>query len=229
MRTRHALTTAALGILAALATFVGCKSSPGTSTHADGGDSQNAASGAQRPPACNLVCATAQDCAGGSGLQDASHFQCTSGRCQWQGCKSKAECTAASQNENYICAKEGGAPVPACIHTCTAAADCAGQGASDDASHYQCTGGRCQWLGCKSNAECKATFQSDKLICVKEGPAPVPACVLACNSPADCAPPGGGGPDASRFTCTNHRCNWLGCASTAECKALYHNDKVICE
>lgn len=228
MRTRHGLTTAALGILAALAAFVGCKSSTG-GAGADGGGDQRAVSGAQRPPVCNLVCATAQDCGVADGLEDASHFQCNAGRCQWQGCKSKADCTTAYQSENFICAKENGAPVPQCIHVCAAAADCAGQNPSDDASHYACTGGRCEWLGCKSSAECAAAFQDDKFICVKENGAPVPGCVLACNTPADCAAPGGAGPNASRFTCTDHRCAWLGCSSTDECKALYHTQNMVCE
>lgn len=226
MRTTHGLTTAALGILAALAAFAGCKSSP----TADGSGDQRAVSDAQRPPACNLICTTAQDCGGGpAGLEDASHFQCASGRCQWQGCKSNAECTTAFQKDNVICAKEGSAPVATCLPTCSTAADCAGQTASDDASHYACTGGRCQWQGCKSNAECNAAFQSDKFVCVQENGAPVPGCVLACNAPADCAQPGDGGPDAVRFTCTNHRCAWLGCESTDECKKLYHRQNMICE
>ena len=229
MRTTHGLTTAALGILAALAAFAGCKSSSSDAT-ADGGGDQRAVSGAQRPPACILACTTAQDCSSGAaGLEDANHFQCTAGRCQWQGCKSNAECTTAFQSDKVICAQEGGSPVAACIPTCTSAADCAGTTASDDASHYACTAGRCEWLGCKSSAECNAAFQSDKFVCVKENGAAVPGCVLECNTPTDCAPPGDGQPDASRFTCTNHRCSWLGCESTEECKKLYHNQKMICE
>ncbi len=117
------------------------------------------------------------------GLEDASHFQCTGGRCQWQGCKSKAECTAAFQVDNVICAKEGGSPVPDCIRTCAAAADCAGQNPSDDASHYACTGGRCEWLGCKSNAECAAAFQDNKFICVRETERPCPAACWRATRP----------------------------------------------
>ncbi len=230
MQIRHGLTAATLGILASLLAFVGCKSSPGTNpSAADGGDSQNMASGAQHPPACTIVCATAQDCSAGAGLDDASHYQCIAGRCSWLGCKSKADCTANLQSENFVCVKEGGATVPGCVPTCASAADCAGQSPSDDASHYQCNGGRCQWQGCKSDTECNSAFQTTKLVCVKEGTAPVPACVLACDAAADCAPPGDGGPDASRFTCANHRCAWKGCASTEECKTLYHVDKVVCE
>src|SRR5690348_13443328 len=105
MRTTHGLTTAALGILAALAAFAGCKSSAGRAT-ADGGGDHRAVSGSQRRPACNLVCTTAQDCGGDTaGLEDANHFQCNAGRCQWQGCKSNAECTAAYQSDHVICAK----------------------------------------------------------------------------------------------------------------------------
>jgi hypothetical protein len=229
MQIRHGLTAATLGILASLLAFAGCKSSPGTDPSATGGDSQNVSSGAQHPPACNLVCTTAQDCGGGGSLDDAAHFQCAAGRCQWQGCKSKADCTAAFQSDKFVCVKEGGAPVPNCVPTCTTAADCAGQAASDDASHYQCNGGRCQWQGCKSNAECNEAFQSTKFVCAKEGAATVPSCVLACTAPADCVAPGNNGPDASRFACTNARCAWKGCASTAECKTLYHVDKVVCE
>lgn len=229
MRTRHALTTATLGVLSVLAGFVGCKSPAGTSAESRDGGDQQAVSGAQRPAVCNVVCATAQDCAMADGLEDASHFQCAAGRCQWQGCKSKAECTAAFQSDHFICAKEGGAPVPECVHTCATPADCAGPSASDDAGHYTCTNSRCAWQGCKSNAECSAAFQSDKFVCVKEGGAAVPGCVLACATPADCAAPGGDGPDATRFTCISNRCSWLGCASTDECKALYHSQKVVCE
>ncbi len=230
MHIRHGLTAAAPGILVALSVFVGCKSAPGTTAREiDGGDSQNVSSGAPRPPTCNLVCATAQDCGSGAGIDDASHFQCTGNRCQWQGCKSKADCTAAFQSDKFICVKEGGAPVPECVHTCATPADCAGSTPTDDASHYQCNGGRCQWQGCKSDAECSSAFQSSKFVCAKEGAAPVATCILACDSAADCAPPGGGGPDASRFTCTEHRCSWLGCASTAECKSLYQVENVLCE
>lgn len=230
MHIRHGLTAGTLGILGALSVFVGCKSSPGSSAQAtDGGVTQSVSSGAQPPPTCTPTCTTAQDCGAGSGLEDASHFQCVAGRCHWQGCKSKAECAAAFQSDNFVCVKEGGAPVPGCVHSCTVPADCAGTTPADDASHYQCNGGRCQWQGCKSSSECSAAFQSDKFVCSKEPGAPVAACVIACNAPTDCAPPGGQGPDASRFTCTNHRCAWLGCASTAECKSLYHSDKVICE
>ncbi len=232
MRTRYGITTAALGFLAALAVFGGCKSPAGTSAPAvDAGESPViVGSDAQRPRVCSLVCQTAQDCGVSGGLQDASHFQCSGGRCQWLGCKSTTECTDAYQRANFICAQEGGAPVPECVRTCTAAADCAGQtSGADDATHYQCTAGRCQWLGCKSNAECSSVYQSNKFICVKEGTAPIPVCVLACSAPSDCVAPGGGGPDASRFTCTNQRCSWLGCASSAECELLYSNDKLVCE
>lgn len=230
MQIRHGLTAATLGILASLLAFAGCKSSPGADA-ATGGDSQNVTSGAQHPPTCNPVCATAQDCGGGGGggLDDAAHFQCTAGRCHWQGCKSKADCTTNLQSENFVCVKEGGATVPGCVPTCTTPADCAGPTPADDVSHYQCNGGRCQWQGCKSNEECNTTFKSTKFVCVKEDAASVSACVLACTSPADCAPPGPNGPDASRFTCANQRCAWKGCASTAECKTLYHVDKVVCE
>lgn len=232
MRTRYGLTTAALGFLVALAAFGGCKSPAATSALVgDAGESHTIMDAdPQHPRVCNLACTTAQDCGVSGGLQDASHFQCNSGRCQWLGCKSKAECTAAYQKDNFICAQEGGAPVAECIRTCTAPADCAGQSTGpDDATHYQCTANRCQWLGCKSDSECSSVYQSSKFICVKEGQAPIPVCVLACSASADCVAPGGGGPDASRFTCTNSRCSWLGCASSDECKTLYNNDKLVCE
>jgi len=228
----YGLTTAGLGFLAALAAFGGCKSSAGTSAPLEDAGESHAIVGseAQRPRGCNLICSTAQDCGVSGGLQDVSHFQCVSERCQWTGCKSDAECAAASPTGKYICAKEGGAPVPDCVRTCTAAADCAGQTTgADDATHYQCMAGRCQWTGCTSDTECSTAYQSDKFICVKEGPAPIPVCVLACNAPSDCVAPGGEGPDASRFTCTNKRCSWLGCASSEECKTLYNNKSLTCE
>jgi hypothetical protein len=218
--------------MAALAAFGGCKSRAGTSALSIDSDKSPPVGGADatRPRGCNLICSTAQDCAVSSGLQDASHFQCVSNHCQWTGCASNEECTKAYQSDKYICAKEGGALLSDCIRTCSTAADCAGQASgSDDATHYQCTANRCQWTGCKSNAECSSAYQNNKFVCVKEGTVPIPVCVLDCDAPSDCVAPGSGGPDASRFTCTNHRCSWLGCASTAECKTLYGNDKVVCE
>jgi hypothetical protein len=119
------------------------------------------------PPSCTPTCTKAADCADqGSTLGDASHYACNAGRCQWLGCTSTAECTSALKSDKVICEKPPGAPVADCVPTCATAADCAGQGSPlVDASHYACNAGRCQWLGCKSTAECTSALKSDRVVC----------------------------------------------------------------
>jgi hypothetical protein len=118
-------------------------------------------------PTCVPACQTAADCAvPGSSLSDAAHFACTAGVCEWQGCKSTSECTAALSSSHYACDKPAAAPVKTCVPTCQTAADCAIPGSTmDDASHFACTAGRCAWLGCKSTSECTAALNTARAVC----------------------------------------------------------------
>jgi hypothetical protein len=216
----------------AIAVLAGCSTtsetaSPGPSGATGGGSSTLQA---VPPPTCQLSCDAASDCGRGSGLEDASHFNCTNHRCEWLGCRSTAECTSAANSDKFVCSQEGGAPVPTCRFVCDTASDCGSPTSGvEDASHYQCTNHRCEWLGCRSTAECVAAHDNAKVTCSKEREAPIAVCQIVCDAAADCAPPGGTGiQDESHFQCTNHRCEWLGCRTTAECKTAFGNDKLVC-
>ncbi len=55
-------------------------------------------------PTCVPGCATADDCATpGLALYAADHWACESGRCDWKGCGSDAECKDALQKPSYVC------------------------------------------------------------------------------------------------------------------------------
>jgi hypothetical protein len=116
---------------------------------------------------CVPTCSAPADCAEprAPALYDASHFTCVRNRCEYTGCKSAAECTAA-YGEKTVCEARPGSPIPVCVPTCSAPADCAKPGASGlyDASHFTCVQGRCQHTGCRGTAECTATF-GDGMVC----------------------------------------------------------------
>ena len=117
---------------------------------------------------CVETCNAAADCAvAGSPLSDASHFACTAGTCVWQGCKSTSDCATALHSSKYVCGKPTGSSISTCLPTCTAAADCAipGTGSLNDASHYACKSGQCQWLGCKSTSDCTTNLHSSAYVC----------------------------------------------------------------
>jgi hypothetical protein len=55
-------------------------------------------------PTCYETCSAPADCAtAGIALYSASHWACDTGRCDYQGCQSSGECTAAYQKPNYAC------------------------------------------------------------------------------------------------------------------------------
>jgi hypothetical protein len=118
-------------------------------------------------PSCVPSCTTAADCAeSGSALTAASHWACTSGVCEWQGCQSTSECASALHVSNVVCEKPAGAPAKTCEPTCNTAADCAQSGQPlEDASHFACKAHRCQWLGCASTSDCTSGFHSSHFVC----------------------------------------------------------------
>jgi hypothetical protein len=114
------------------------------------------------------TCTTPADCAvQGASLSDAGHFACNAGTCEWRGCKSTSECAAALHSTKYTCEQPEGADVPTCLPTCRVAADCAvpGSGTLNDASHFACNAGRCEWRGCKSTSECASNLHSANYVC----------------------------------------------------------------
>jgi hypothetical protein len=179
---------------------------------------------------CRVTCNTAADCAGQGPLQDASHYTCEAKRCEWRGCQSDTECTSATMSDKVACAPVPGEDVSTCVPTCQTAADCAIPGNPlGDAAHFACNSGKCEWAGCTSTSDCTTALQSDRFACEKPEGALVPTCVPTCDTSADCAVPGSKLNDAGHFACKAHRCEWLGCKSTAECSADLHLSNVVCE
>jgi hypothetical protein len=147
----------------------GCRSASECSSEAHGGKFLCKANGGG-VPSCVPACEKPADCVppGQSGaLNDASHFACNEGACQWLGCKSSAECASALHTSKVSCEEPAGAPARTCVPTCSSPADCVTQGAGllGDKNHYACVSQRCEWLGCKSTAECTQALSSSHYIC----------------------------------------------------------------
>lgn len=125
--------------------------------------------------------------------------------------------------------RDAGAPaVPVCQQLCSTPADCApGGNALQDADNYACDGGVCRYVGCNGTAECDAVYGGG-YVCVQHPGAAIPACVLACSVPDDCAVPS---PlfDQDNYACTGGGCRWLGCTSAAECQMAFSNPSYVCE
>jgi hypothetical protein len=184
--------------------------------------------------ACLPACSTASDCVPpqGPALYDASHFTCTAGVCEWTGCNTTDECTTAYQGAKLACSRPAGAAHSACVPACSTAADCV-SGKSDalnDAEHYTCTAGVCQWTGCRNTGECTSAYPGAKLACQKPADSPIAACVPTCATAADCAEGSTAALyDAGHFACTSGLCQWTGCKSTTECTTAYPGAKVVCK
>ena len=207
-----------------------CGSSEPAATSSTEGNAPTGFEGPTRT--CRPTCTAPSDCAiPGEPLQDAAHYACTAGRCEWQGCASTAECVAAVNTTKVACLKPDGAPMATCVPTCTAAADCAVPGSSlSDEGHFACKAGLCEWQGCKATSECATALHSSKYTCTKPEGADVATCLPTCTAAADCAVPGSGSlNDASHFACISGRCEWRGCRSTSECASNLHSDRYVCE
>jgi len=118
-------------------------------------------------PTCYETCNAPADCAtAGVALYSASHYACNGNQCDYLGCQSSSECTAAFQKSNYACGSVQGSPVPTCYETCNAPADCATAGVTlYSASHWACNADQCDYLGCQSSSECTAAFQKSNYAC----------------------------------------------------------------
>lgn len=155
---------------AGLCEWRGCTAASQCSAEAHGGNFLCQRAAGSPVPIRVPACQKSSDCVPPGNtdpLTNANHFACNAGACVWLGCASAADCSAAVHTPNVACERTPGAPAPTCVPTCTAASDCAmgGQGPLGDSSHYACQAGRCEWLGCKSTAECVQALQSSKFVC----------------------------------------------------------------
>ena len=213
----RALVAAARDAGAALAIMVLGVVGYGAGCHS-GSDPQDVSHGVSGAKACAMSCSVPADCTSPDAPPafDASHFACTAGACAYTGCKNDQECTAMN-GQGWACRAMGG--FPSCVLTCTTAADCSSSDAPPafDASHFACTGGLCEYTGCKNNQECTSMYGQGWACRTVEGAAH-PSCVKTCSAPADCAVPNAPPMySASHFACTAGVCEHLGCKSDQEC------------
>jgi hypothetical protein len=207
-----------------------CSSGDKSATGPESGEDTTTANG--HIATCRPTCAKAADCASNGPLQDANHYTCAAGRCEWKGCASDAECGSAGMG-NFVCRTMPGADIPTCVPGCQKASDCVPPNAAAnplaDASHFACNAGACEWKGCKSNNECATAFKSSRMVCEQPEGAPGKTCVTTCSTAADCAIPGAPLSDKTHFACKAGRCEWLGCKSTQDCKSALMSNRVVCE
>ncbi|MBX7192118.1 MAG: hypothetical protein K1X94_08680 [Sandaracinaceae bacterium] len=123
---------------------------------------------------CVDTCATSADCGSGTAAFDADNYDCVGGVCEYAGCRDDAECAATFSSTAYVCRHvtppDVGVPIPTgdrnCVHGCSSAMDCTTASAAFDADNYVCNGeGACEYVGCLSDAECRASFTADRYVC----------------------------------------------------------------
>ncbi|MEQ8456321.1 MAG: hypothetical protein RLO52_15750 [Sandaracinaceae bacterium] len=183
---------------------------------------------------CQLGCASVADCATASPAFDADNYACEGGACRYTGCVDDGECRATFMDDRYVC-RDPGTGTRSCVQGCASAADCGTGTPAFDADNYACEGGLCFYTGCRTDAECEATFMSSAYGCFAvEPPAtplPVPTaernCVRRCASPPDCD---SGSPafDADNYACEGGSCRYLGCNGDGECAASLMRSDAVC-
>ena len=129
----------------------------------------NYACGATYPsglPGCVQRCVVATDCALASELYDADNYRCNTGRCEWTGCNTSAECNAAlSGGASYACELVPALGFRNCNPICNTPQDCGSGSPAFSAAHYTCTQQRCTYLGCRTDQECRDTFSDPAQVC----------------------------------------------------------------
>lgn len=199
----------------------------------DAGSASDAGAAAAYP-FCRIQCTVAADCAtAGAPLYDASHYACDAGLCRWTGCQDDAECQATFSRTDYACRDQGG--LRTCVETCDAAGECGSGTAAFDGDNYACTGGVCQYTGCRDDAECAATFSSDRYACrrasLPDTGLPIPSatmnCVLRCTTRADCTTASAAF-DADNYECSGDACVYTGCNADAECASSFSSTRYVC-
>jgi hypothetical protein len=180
------------------------------------------------PPLCTLTCSVASDCVpADNALQDADNWMCTGGTCLYRGCLSSSECTAV-YGAGYTCVQFTDYPVPTCVESCTVPSDCVSPSPLFDTDNFQCFGGGCRWAGCNSDSECQDAFADPTYVCEAQTGLPFLNCVKPCSFDSDCTAATLPAFDADNYSCTNARCRYLGCFSTAECEASFTTGMYEC-
>lgn len=127
-------------------------------------------------------------------------------------------------------AADGGSERPFCRRRCSTPVDCVAPGAvpAFDTDNYACVDGVCDYLGCRNDAECVATY-SDVSVC-RPAMNGVPKCVTSCTVDADCSTQQttSGAFDADNYVCREHQCVYLGCLSDDECETSYPEQRMAC-
>jgi hypothetical protein len=177
-------------------------------------------------PSCYGGCVTAADCGYGLAVNDADNYECRGGACVYTGCNSTAECVATYMSDDYGCGTVPGYPAPMCLHTCVTPGDCATASAAYDADNYRCTGGLCEYIGCRSDPEC-ATLGNYG--CHAFAGWIYPFCTQRCATAADCAVPTGGTLyDVDNYACEGGYCRWIGCHDAGECRDSLMDPDAVC-
>ncbi len=108
-------------------------------------------------------------------------------------------------------------PTPICVESCQTSDDCIHAGQVYSADNYECAGGKCKYLGCKTDDECFNTFGAMAGVCLAgSGSAAIPLCVKGCQTSDDCIQAGQVF-SADNYECAGGKCKWLGCNSDDEC------------
>jgi hypothetical protein len=124
-------------------------------------------------PICTLGCAATSDCVTASAAFDADNYTCTMGACRYQGCNTDDECRSTYADARYVCRMVDAVPIlplPTgarnCVLGCTTSADCTTPSAAFDADNYECRGGACIYVGCRSPDECRTSFADGRYTCL---------------------------------------------------------------
>ena len=184
-------------------------------------------------PFCRVGCSAPADCATPTvPLYDAAHYACEDGTCRWTGCQADVECQA-SLGPTYACRPVLG--LMQCVQVCATTSTCGAGTPAFDADNYACTGGVCEYAGCRSDAECQGTFMSTRYVCRRVPrpgtglalPSAAMNCVLGCTGAADCATASGAF-DADNYACLEGACVYTGCRGDAECQSAFANPRYVC-
>lgn len=179
---------------------------------------------------CREGCASLADCVQDSPLYDADNYVCQRGVCEWTGCRSDAECRAATSNSDYGCTTiPGGGGLTTCVKRCAQAVDCTtGSGRPLDRAHnWRCSGGWCESLGCLDDAECRESTGDPSYACRVYPGTTQRSCQRTCAMPIDCAQPSAAF-DADNWRCSAGLCIYDGCRSDAECAATFMSSEFVC-
>ncbi|MEO7331297.1 MAG: hypothetical protein ABI193_22160 [Minicystis sp.] len=111
-----------------------------------------------------------------------------------------------------------------CAKGCQKPADCKLDSGAYDTDNFACTDGACEFLGCKTNAECVTSNNNNpNFVCGTDLFLSVRYCATKCQTAVDCQLDSGAF-DKDHFACMGGGCAYLGCKTDAECAASNNNN-----